>query len=147
MNGDHVYFAARKDTSKLFSVDEISIKTTQAPITEVISHVVVLHRVMVETLLMVDDPTLPDNQFRVEVKMEDPDYPPKPENYIWEVLIGSGTIDDTGLVTHDPSDPYPWIVVTTKAKNAAPHTGSGCAMFPWPKMKPSQILPLMRKEN
>ena len=107
--------------------------------------VVVLHREMPETLVMVDDPTLPDNQFRVEIVMTDPEYPPKPENYTWEVLVGNGTVDATGLVTADPDSPLPYIVVTTKSNVVAPYMGAGCAMFPWPKMKPAEILSLMRK--
>lgn len=141
-DGDHTYFAGPADPKKFFSVDEITVSTTQAPVKTQSSHVLVAHMPISENITIKDDPALPDGKIQLEI-LDRNGNPYPASDYLWEVPIGAGTVDDTGLVTINTSSPHPFIVVsvlyTERDRNYI-----GCILLPVPMFSVPDTVKMLR---
>jgi hypothetical protein len=142
-NGDHTYFAGPRNPDVNFTVDEIVVSTTVAPVKTQSSYVLVPHLTLTETLVILDVPDLPANQIQLAAIDRNGDPYPADE-YIWDVPIGAGTVDANGRVTINDSSPFPFIAVTATYPDDRRGDMIGCKLLPVPLFSVPDTIRMLR---
>ncbi|MBF4557654.1 hypothetical protein H7698_16375 [Pseudomonas sp. p50] len=122
-DGDHSYVPGPPQEKTPPNVDTIVVHNPRSNVTET-TKVMVCHRPVLLTVVIVQKPGLPDNQIQLAIMGEDGPINPGDWNEKWTVLLGGGSAQinaDTGLLTVNTTGPDRYVVVTVLAPAERPN--------------------------
>ncbi|WP_460123393.1 hypothetical protein [Pseudomonas sp. S2_C03] len=139
-DGDHAYIAAPRVTGKAYVIDQIEVKNSATNDSESAWMLVIQHE-PAATIKPVIDPGLPPGQVQLQAWVNGFQVDGQ-----WSLPTGGpGTIDDSGLYTHDPQAREPFALITVLIEGGELGNFEGHIVLPLPLSDFTAVLEALAK--